>query len=106
MKTIALVGFGLIGKYIHERSLEENAFNVQAIMDSDESQLSSLPPELICGELPEISKLSVDVVVEAAHAKVAKALWPLLPVQADFFPIPLTCFADADSGENCHLFRK
>ncbi len=99
MKTVALIGFGLIGKYIYKRSIEEKTFTVHAIMDSDKSLLTSLPSDCICESLSDITKLSVDVVVESAHAEVAKMVWPLLPPDADFFPISLTCFADKNFYE-------
>lgn len=94
MKKIGLIGCGTIGRYIYEHLKNEAEFAF--IYDAVEPKEEELKKLLIStpAELEEKCAAGVDLVVEAAVAKVVIALAPTVLKYSDFMAFSTTAFAE------------
>lgn len=98
MKTIGLIGFGLIGRYIKERLGELGDVKLGFIYDMNPEATASLPPELVISTpeqlVEKMKELSVDLVVEAATYQAVQQLAPLILPYADMMTFSSCAFAE------------
>lgn len=102
MKKIGLIGCGTIGRYIYEHLKNEAEFAF--IYDAVEPKEEELKKLLIStpAELEEKCAAGVDLVVEAAVAKVVIALAPTVLKYSDFMAFSTTAFAEEGFPEQVH----
>ena len=98
MKKIGIIGYGLIGKYIHEHLPELGDAELAFVYDLSSEATAGLDPELVLSSPEKLSVClgvqAVDIVVEAATYQ---AVWQVAPVglpHADFLTFSSTAFAD------------
>ncbi|WP_448860757.1 aspartate dehydrogenase domain-containing protein [Clostridium sp.] len=98
MKTIGLIGFGLIGQYIKERLGELGDVKLGFVYDMNPQATASLPQELVISTpeqlVEKMKELSVDLVVEAATYQAVQQLAPLILPYADMMTFSSCAFAD------------
>ena len=112
MKTIGLIGFGLIGRYIKERLGELGDVKLGFIYDMNPEATASLPPELVISTpeqlVEKMKELSVDLVVEAATYQAVQQLAPLIlpyPVHLQKKSLKNWRSTSAVNGEERSIFR-
>ena len=93
---IGLIGYGYIGKYLHRqiRDRPELGLAMAFISDQDPDRLAEVPPELVLGDPANYDPDGVDLIVEAAHPSVTRALGALFLQRTDYMPLSLTALAD------------
>ena len=98
MKTIGLIGFGLIGQYIKERLGELGDVKLGFVYDMNPEATASLPPELVLSTpeqlVEKMKEISVDLVVEAATYQAVQQLAPLILPYADMMTFSSCAFAE------------
>ena len=67
-----------------------------AIWEPVAEKTAHLDKKLICGNLEDLGTRPLDLIVEAAHANVLKALWPLIKSGADLMISSMTSLSDSD----------
>ena len=96
MKRLGLAGFGFIGRFLYDRLADSEDIKVAAVWNRNPEKLSGLEPDIICPRLEELGARELDLVVEAAHPEVVRALWPHLTSGADLMIASMTGLADRD----------
>jgi aspartate dehydrogenase len=96
MKKIGLAGFGFIGSFLYERLKENKEILVEAVWDPVSEKTVSLDSQMVCKDLEDLGSRPLDLIVEAAHADVVKALWPCIKSSADLMMASMTCLADPE----------
>jgi aspartate dehydrogenase len=96
MKKIGLAGFGFIGSFLYERLKENKEIQVAAVWEPVAEKTASLNSQLVCEDLDDLGSRSLDLIVEAAHAEVVKALWPSIKFGTDLMISSMTSLADPE----------
>ena len=93
---IGLVGYGLIGRAIHQMIAEDsqNGMEVVFIHDVVPETLREIPPELVLEDLGQFAAASPDLVVEMAHPDVTRQWGTTFLEKTDYMFISVTALAD------------
>jgi aspartate dehydrogenase len=93
---VGLIGFGFIGSQVYERirSQPELGLDVAYVHNRSGSRLTSVPHELVLGDLAESASLKPDLVVEMAHPEFTRRYAERILGHASYLPLSVTALAD------------
>ena len=95
---IGLVGYGYIGSYVYEQitARPELGLEIAFVHNRSPGRVAGLPPEHVLEELGAFGDRGTDLVVEVAHPDITRDHGCAFLQTADYMPLSLTAFADAD----------
>ncbi|MGI6669000.1 MAG: aspartate dehydrogenase domain-containing protein [Acetivibrionales bacterium] len=106
MKAIGIIGYGLIGRYIHEHLNEIENVNLSFVYDLSKEATTGLPKEIVLDSPEKLEKHfkynKVDLVVETATYQAVQQLAPVILPCSDMLVFSASAFADegfADEAE-------
>ena len=91
---IGLIGFGLIGQYIHQKCKHEKRLQVDFVFDADPAKTKELPRSQRVDTIDAVNKRSVGLVIEAAHPAAVKELGVAILQRSDLLIFSMTALAD------------
>lgn len=94
LKRIGLVGCGTIGSYIANEVVKRGIAKVDFAYDIEPEIARSIPGSRVLEDPSEITGCDVDLVIEAATYKAAKAIAPQVLTRTDLLIFSATCLAD------------
>lgn len=98
MKHVGIIGYGLIGQYIHQHLRELNETEPAFIYDLNAKATAGLDPQLVLNSPEELALYMenhpVDLVVESATAQAVQQLAPIILPHADMLTFSSCAFAD------------
>jgi aspartate dehydrogenase len=104
---IGLVGFGHLGKYLHQEILKNDFFQLVWVWNRTYEELATLPEELRLQNLEEFpSKGIVDLIVEVAHPSIIEKYAEMFLDHANLFIGSPTCFANHELEERMKVLSK
>ncbi len=110
MKTVGLIGYGFIGKYLREYLAETEDISVAFVYDRNEEVTAALPREKVL-KSPEMLEAfladnSVDLVVETAVYQAVMELAPIVLPHSDFLTFSSCAFAYEDFAQEAEVLCK
>lgn len=93
---IGLIGYGTIGKAVHQRidADPENGMEIAFVHDADAERLKDLDSDLVLSDLAEFESRNVQLVVEMAHPDVSRRWAPVILEKTNYMFISTTALAD------------
>ena len=94
---IGVAGYGFIGRHLCQmiRDHAEWGLELAFVWNRDPGKLSGLPDALVLTDLGQVADRSADLVVECAHPDVTARYGETILRVADYLPLSVNAFADA-----------
>ena len=95
---IGIIGFGYIGSYVYEQvtTRPELGMDVAFVYNRTAKRISDVPEEVILKDLGDFASRQADLIVELAHPDITRDYGVEFLKTADYMPMSLTVFADAE----------
>ena len=95
---IGLVGYGYIGAYVYEQitTRPDLGLDIAFVHNRSPGRVAGLPPEHVLEDLGAFAGRDPDLVVEVAHPDITRDHGGAFLQTADYMPLSLTAFADAE----------
>ena len=95
---IGLVGYGYIGAYVYEQitTRPDLGLDIAFVHNRSPGRVAGLPPEHVLEDLGAFGDRGADLVVEVAHPDITRDHGGAFLEAADYMPLSLTAFADAE----------
>ena len=95
---IGLIGFGYIGAYVYEQitTRPELGLDIAFVHNRSPGRVAGLPAEHVLEDLAAFAGRNPDLVVEVAHPDITRDHGRAFLEAADYMPLSLTAFADAE----------
>jgi len=95
-KKIGLIGFGFVGKYVYQKAIKENFFDVGFIYDENIPNVAEIKSSSVLESVKQITDCMVDMIVEVASPIALKSMGKKIIEHADVMPFSMTAFSDED----------
>ena len=92
---------GNIGSYVYEQITTQPQLGLEVafVCDPSADRLKNIPPHLVLADLAGAKDRHPDLIVEMAHPNVTQQWGETFLTYADYMPLSLTAFADAQLHE-------
>ena len=93
---IGLIGFGFIGRQVHERIVGNpgGGLEIAFVHNRNQQALVGVAPGLYLADLADMAHFDADLVVEMAHPDVSRRWGEQILSNADYLPLSVAALAD------------
>ncbi|MGZ5569128.1 MAG: NAD(P)-binding domain-containing protein, partial [Limisphaerales bacterium] len=93
-KRVGIIGFGSIGAVLAQSVVANPALELAFVFSRTEARLNQVPQHLRITSLEEIATRPADLVVEAAHSDLVRAVATKVVQQSDLMLFSVTALAE------------